>query len=68
MARISWKDSGLEHEKYLAMIEDIAKMIHTELNGIPKELQLDFYVMDKKDDQKDILYKVYINGRAMEKF
>lgn len=65
-ANISWADTGLSRNETIRLMDEIALKVNTELKGIPKELNLEIYVKDKKGDNV-IIERFYINGKAILK-
>ncbi|WP_147535770.1 hypothetical protein [Bacillus marasmi] len=67
LVELTLDDAGLSDEEPIKVMDEMAKLINTELNGTPKQLSLDIYVGDNKDDVNSI-HRSYINGRALVKY
>lgn len=61
LAELSWEKTETNNEKIYKLMDEVALTISTELSGTPKQLSMDIYVKDPKND-KNSLQRFYLNG------
>lgn len=61
VAELSWEKDGRANDETFKHMDEIATLLNKELNGTPKQLSLDIFVKDPKDE-KESLQRFYLNG------